>query len=65
MTRYYHTPKPSSFFIMDNRCRANLAHIRQSRPDSGIGFQVNSFKLFPLRSEAVPSLKLSGPERLR
>ena len=23
------------------RCRANMAHIRQSRPDSGLGFQVN------------------------
>jgi len=22
------------------RCRANMAHVRQSRPDSGLGFQV-------------------------
>ena len=27
-------------------CRANIAHIRQSRPDSGLGFQV-SFQVFP------------------
>ena len=39
-----------------SRCRANMAHIRQSRPDSGLGFQVivlKPFKLLPLRSEAV------------
>jgi len=38
------------------RCRANMAHIRQSRPDYGLHFQVKvpkSFKVFPLRSEAV------------
>ena len=37
------------------RCRANAAHIRQSRQDFGLGFTVKSskrFKLFPLRSEA-------------
>ena len=32
-----------------NRCRANMAHIRQSRPDSGIGFQVKSL-FFPICS---------------
>ena len=41
-----------------NRCRANSAHIRQSRPDSGLGlshFSVNSpekTRLFPARSAA-------------
>jgi hypothetical protein len=33
-----------------------MAHIRQSRPDSGLGFQakvLETFKVFPLRSEAV------------
>ena len=39
------------------RCRANMAHERQSRPDFGIGFQVRSesltlFKFSPLRSAA-------------
>jgi len=36
-------------------CRANLEHISQSRPDSGLGFQVKvlkSFRSFPLRSAA-------------
>ena len=35
------------------RCRANMAHIRQSRPDCGLGFQVKVLKFFPLRSEAA------------
>ena len=38
------------------RCRANMAHTRQSRPDYGLGVQVEvlrTFKLFPFRSEAV------------
>jgi len=45
---------PSGF--PTGRCRANMAHIRQSRPYSGLGFQVKScelFELFPLRSEAA------------
>ena len=39
--------------LFRNRCRANMAHVRQSRPDSGLGFQVkflNPFKLLPSRS---------------
>ena len=27
--------------VREGRCRANVAHIRQSRPDSGLGFEVN------------------------
>ena len=37
-----------------NRCRENMARVRQSRPDSGLGFQTKSlytFKVFPVRSE--------------
>jgi len=37
--------------------RTAVVRIRQSRPGSGLGLEVNSlkrFKLFPLRSEAVP-----------
>jgi len=34
------------------RRHVNMARIRQSRPDSGLGFQVKLLKLFPLRSEA-------------
>ena len=30
------------------RCRANSAHIRQSMPDSGLGFQVKVLKTFKL-----------------
>ena len=37
------------------RCRANMEHMRQSRPDSGLGFEVKvletPFELFFLRSE--------------
>ena len=37
-----------------------MAHLRQSRPDYGLVFQVKvlkPFKLFPLRSEAEPLIK--------
>ena len=37
------------------RCRANIAQIRQSRPDPGLGFQVKLFKSFPVRSVVPPS----------
>jgi hypothetical protein len=45
------------------RCRANMAHIRQSRPDSGLGSQAKvpkPCKLFPHRSEAVSASSLPG-----
>ena len=29
-----------------SRCRANVAHIRQARPDSGLGFRVKTLELF-------------------
>jgi hypothetical protein len=39
------------------RCRANSAHIRQSRSDSGLGFQrkVQIFSVFDLRLEVAPA----------
>jgi len=40
------------------RCRANSTHVRQSRPDSGLGSQVKVFKPF----EVVPSSLESGPD---
>ena len=43
-----------------HRCRANMARIRQSRPDPVLGFEVKALetlKLFPLGSEADPALK--------
>jgi len=36
-----------------SRCPTNMAHLRQSRPYSGLGFQVKVFKVSPLRWEAV------------
>jgi len=41
--------------IRHNRCRANMAHMRQPRPDYGLDFRENSLnplKLPPLRSAA-------------
>jgi len=38
------------------RCRANMAHARQSRPDSGVGVQVKGLETF----QVVPSLLGSG-----
>ena len=35
-----------------DRCRENMAHIRQSNPDSGLGVHIEVLKLFPLRSDA-------------
>ena len=40
-----------------NHCRANMAHIEQLRPDSGLGFLVkvlNIFNVFPLRLDDRP-----------
>ena len=34
------------------RCRANMAHIRRSRPDPGLDLQVTVLKMFPLGSKA-------------
>ena len=33
---------------MDIRCRANMAHIRQSMPDSGLFFQVKKLEPFEI-----------------
>jgi len=37
-----------------------MAHIRQSRPDSGLGLQIRVFKIF----EGVPSSRGRGAERI-
>ena len=42
----------------DHRCRANMAHVKQPRPDSSIGFQakvLKPFKLFPRRAVQLTS----------
>ena len=41
---------------VQGRCRANMAHIRQSRPDSGLGFQATVLETV----EVVSSLPGSG-----
>ena len=44
---------------LSDHCRVNMAHTKQSRPYSGIGFQVKAletFNVFPLRSETVARL---------
>jgi len=32
--------------VQSYRCRENVAHVRQSRPDSGLGFQVKVLNTF-------------------
>ena len=34
------------YIYIFSRCRANVAHIRQSRPDSGTGFKAKMLKTF-------------------
>jgi len=35
--------------LVSSRCRANVAHIRQSRPDSGLGFIAKVLKKYLLQ----------------
>ena len=51
----HHTPVHQT--LGTNRCRANMAHIRQSMPDSGLGFQVKVRITF----QVIPSSLGSGP----
>jgi len=44
-----HPTRPRGFGGLGSgthRFRANMAHVRQSRPDSGLGFQVKVLKPF-------------------
>ena len=67
----WNTPQPST--LSHSRCRANIAHIRQSRPYSGLCFKVNVLRAFPLRSDSeapppaglAPSRSCSETPRLR
>jgi len=50
-------PPPPTWYMASRsplhiRHQANSAHVGQSRPDVGLGFQVKVLKLFPLRSAA-------------
>ena len=51
-----------SYLRLIDCCRTNMANTRQSRPNSGLGFQIkvlDFFRLFPLGSAPVPELVLS------
>jgi len=41
-------------------CRANMAHIRQSRPGSGLGFQVRVLKSFQVGASSLGSGRWGG-----
>ena len=49
-------PGKRTRLVDQDRFQANMAHIRQSRPDSGLGFQVKGLVTF----QAVPSSLGSG-----
>ena len=53
----------ASRLISLSRCRANMAHIRQSRPDSGLGFVGNAFLScsFFVRRRCTGNLKPMTP----
>ena len=48
-------PTQALRLVSKRRCRANLAHIRQSRPDSGLGFRLTVRKPFQLASSSLAS----------
>ena len=53
---------PSETWRVTYCCRGNMAHIRQSRPDSGLGFQeqgTKPFKLMSFRSGARTLYKVT------
>ena len=52
------TPSEHSPLLLPERCRADLARIRHSRPDSGLGFQIKAlttFKVAPFRLGSGPA----------
>ena len=51
-----HSTSYINVWVRVSRCRSSVAHRRQSRPDSSLGFQakvLEAFQVVPLRSEAV------------
>ena len=59
-------PHPAAVSPLSPRCRANVAHTRQSLPDSGLGVRANVvdlFWLFPFRSEAGGAARAPGRSR--
>ena len=61
-TRYCHTPHPTVYTPRraEGRCRTNVAHTRESRPDSGLGFQVKSARTFENFPTSLGSAAFSG-----
>ena len=57
--------------VADNftvRCRAKMAHLRWSKPEAGLGLQIEvlkRFKLFPLRLKAVRAGRWRGGQHKR
>jgi hypothetical protein len=51
------TPTPKLHPVPRTRFRANKAHVRQPRPDSGLGLQVEVFQTF----DGIPSSLECGP----
>jgi len=43
---HHHRPPVPHQGTPSRRCRANMAHTRQPRPDYGLGFQVKSLEIF-------------------
>ena len=61
-------PPEPSILIVEVRCRTNMAHIRQSRPDSGLGRHVRflkPFQVFPLRLKVVADPFIRGADFVR
>jgi len=47
--------------ILPNRCRANIAHLRHSRPDSGFGFQVKAIQTLSVVPHSLQSRLSPSP----
>jgi len=45
------------------RCRANLAHIRQSRPDAGLRLQAKTSQIFHVVPSSLGGVPISGDPR--
>ena len=46
--------------LVGNRCRANVARMKQSRPDSGIGCQVKVLSTFQVVTSSIGSGRLTS-----
>ena len=55
----------STCIVFVSRCRANMAHIRQPMPDSGLGFQLKVLQPFYVVSSLLGSGLYRGDQRRR